>query len=107
MSESPKLPWYVGIYESDDMQSRKDCTAILVYGLPNWVKGNPTTVRHTHPGFKYITLPCPTCLFPHAFKRTEWFETLSLSDYYQVTAAVTTQSMKEETNNERRTATRC
>ena len=71
--ELDKLPWYLGVYETDDMDAREACNAILLYGMPNWRERNPTDMLDNF-STKHVCLPCPTCGFSHYFKRSEWNE---------------------------------
>lgn len=80
------LPWYLAVYETNDTESLKKCTAILLYGTPNWRKGNPTECDES---LKHVKLYCPTCKFVHLFKRTAWIEEHIITEFggYQIKPA--------------------
>ena len=75
-------PWYLAAYVTNDEKSIKACQAVLLFGFPNWRENNPTD-DNSSDGYKYVSLPCPTCLFIHGFKRSEWNEAQILEQFCQ------------------------
>ena len=83
---------YLAVYDTNDDRSRKSCQQMLLFGEPlafaeHNAEGTPTYVVVPPIGsfWKYVSLPCPHCMFPHEFKRAEWNEMLSLPTFYDYT----------------------
>jgi hypothetical protein len=73
----PTNCYYIGVYQSNDLLSRKSCDVYLVFGEPNGTKMHTNNASDDF-NWKHALLPCPHCNFIHSFKRISFGESIAL-----------------------------